>query len=155
MLPLVPAPIRPDFIYNGKEENMKYRVKTGKHDQFGKVYCKGDVLDTDMDLIAMFPNKFEKVSKETPITKAPAAPTDITPMVPQKNPPAPVPSSEEDDKDRGKDVTKNFPDAVDMDFKVFIQKHKHYVYDMDNMEKPVNPKPLKKAEVKKFIESQE
>ena len=154
MLPLLSsAPISQALIQNGKEKEMKYRVIEGSHDQYGKIYSKGDVLDVDMDLIAMFPNKFEKASKEVPITKAPAAPTDIIPMVPQKNPPAPL--QKEEKTNRGKDVTEKFPDAVDMDFKVFIKNRKHYVYDVDDMAKPINSEPLKKGEVKAFIESKE
>jgi len=44
---------------------MKYKVLEGSH-RHGKTtyttYNKGDVVDTAMDLIAMFPNKFVVVS---------------------------------------------------------------------------------------------
>ena len=48
----------------------KFKVAEGNHVQGGKVYTKGDVVESDLDLIKLFPQKFLLVQEQ----KAPAAP---------------------------------------------------------------------------------
>jgi len=43
---------------------MRFRVKAGKHQQDQQTYKKGDVVDSDHDLIAAFPSKFERVEDD-------------------------------------------------------------------------------------------
>jgi hypothetical protein len=59
---------------------MKFRVKTGRHAQPGgvrqaggpfkpeQVYTEGQVIEDDRDLITLFPNKFERVMDDTPVS---------------------------------------------------------------------------------------
>ena len=47
----------------------KFVVVEGLHAQDGVVYRKAGIIATDLDLIAMFPNKFKRVLDDTPQTK--------------------------------------------------------------------------------------
>ena len=49
----------------------KYKLKTGGHIQDGKEYNAGDVIDTDIKLDELFPNKFEKQAAEEPAEERP------------------------------------------------------------------------------------
>lgn len=42
----------------------RFRVKAGSHVQAGKVYPKGSVVESDVDLTKVFREKFEPLDKE-------------------------------------------------------------------------------------------
>ncbi len=124
----------------------KLLPKVGSHsetDDKGKLITHrsedGYVFDTDLDLIQMFPNKFERVQ--------------VGPDVP-KPPESKKPSKAEEDASNplGRDVTKRFPKAAEEDFKVFADGGAFFVCESDDPTKALNDKPLKKAQVEKFVE---
>lgn len=45
---------------------MKFKVLKGKHDHYDITYCEGEIVETEMDLEVIFPNKFERVDREVP-----------------------------------------------------------------------------------------
>ena len=55
----------------------KFKVKEGRHFEDGVKYEKGQVVETYRDLVAMFPEKFERVieapSASSPSTSPPAS----------------------------------------------------------------------------------
>jgi len=108
----------------------------------------GEVVESASNLAEIFKGKFEEVlvpppasdSKTTKVDAAPSPPTKINVVS------APLPA------DRGHEVTKLFPVAVDEDYRVFRRPDKmYYVYDVDSMDKSINEAGLKKAEVGGFI----
>jgi len=106
---------------------MFFKILGGRHSEAGKDYAKGDIVESNLNLIELFPNKFVRVEKQgsKSKTKAPAKP---------KNP-------------FGKDVTKEFPDAGVNGFKVYQNKDGYTLVDTDTPDKPCNDKPLDVMEV--------
>jgi len=78
----------------------RFRLQIGKHyTETGKKLIKGDIINTDLDLVKLFPNKFlfleeiedvveKPIQADTPIVKP--APIQITP-IPKKLVVKPVP----------------------------------------------------------------
>ena len=145
-----------------------YKLKGGQHNHSdGKTYKKGDLVESEADLTKIFTNKFEKVYETEeeaspgvsfPAVKVAQAKSKVTVVD------LPVDSKEEEEKEleeveekieekpekRGKEVTKNFSEAVEQDLKVFKKGRQYFVYDMDPAV-PLNEKGLNKGQVKKFI----
>ena len=135
-----------------------YYVKIGRHDQKDengnlKTYFAGDEVHSDRDLCAMFPNKFStiplamgdqppaKAVEEKLIVKKNDAKED--------NPPA---TSGEKEVSLGKDVTKDFPEAVKQDYIIYLNDKLLYIVDPEEPKLILNPKGFKKSkEVKPFI----
>ena len=46
----------------------KFKAIRGKHDEAGVTYGRGEIVETENDLVAMFPNRFEEIV----VTEAPA-----------------------------------------------------------------------------------
>lgn len=144
-----------------------YKLKGGQHNHSdGKTYKKGDLVESEANLAEIFTNKFERiyeteeapsVGTSFPSVKVSSAKSKVTIVD------LPADSKEEDEEefkeedeekeivDRGKEVTKNFPVAVDQDLKVFKKGRLYFVYDMDPAV-PITEEGLTKAKVKKFIE---
>jgi len=136
----------------------KFRLLAGIHVMQGRVYGKDEIICTSELLDEMFKNKFEKVHDSTPIAKAIVS--NIAPPA-AKAPVVDAPQVDEDDAGEvappdGDDVTADFQQAVDQDFKVFRRKEGrkslYYVYDADDLSKPLNDKGVKKGEVDGVIE---
>jgi hypothetical protein len=160
---------------------MLFQVLAGLHAQDGRIYKKGDFVECDTDLAKTFRNKFMQVSRpEVPKASAqPAKPEvvvfrqpvpvelptrpkptqNLAPAVAATTPvtaatPAPATVPAPADNPIGLDVTKRFPIAVDQDYKVFKSKGLLYVYDADDLSKPINAEGLvHKEDVTKAIEA--
>lgn len=117
----------------------------------------GDTVKTDVDLAAMFPDKFERAQglPETafvagPVSEGPPKPKDQPPV---KGKPSSTKSEEKSEKTSlGKDVTAKFPKAGEEDFKVFTKDRGYWVAESDDPTTPLNETKLKKDEVDAFID---
>lgn len=140
----------------------KYQVLEGSHYHDGRLHGKGDVIQTNVDLIAQFPNKFLKVGDSTPPTNSPAplvlGPAGSHGVDESKLPPKDLALTSEKPKPekkgatkseapKGKDVTDKFPDAAEEDFKVFKNEGQYFVYDADDLSQPKNEQGVDKAGV--------
>lgn len=156
---------------------MKFRVIAGRHVQDGRIFGKDEILESEHDLVSQFRNKFERVDDDTPVTpvKTPAPPgpapryvanppeTDarfgspVSPPAPEDAEEGTTPArtrkapAEKPSKPAGTDVTSDFAKAKEEDFKVFRDKGKLYIYDADDLSKPINPDGSNKGEVDKVI----
>ena len=120
----------------------------------------GRIIDTEMDLVKRFPNKFERVevnptAKSSPKDEAAPVVEEAAPVVVEDE----VAQVEEKSKSKskskthplGRDVTKRFPKADKNDFKVFSQGGAFSVVEADEDTVPLNEKPLHKKGVDDFI----
>jgi len=141
---------------------MKYRLKGGSHVQNNKIYHKGDIIDTSFDLCQLFRGKFEKVYEEVTdtgveIPNLRARPNISPPPLADEGKEAATsePSSDtgdvSDESQYGKDVTKDFPVAEELDVQVFEKSKWYTVIDTDD-NKVLNEKKLRKKEVKTFLD---
>ena len=64
----------------------RFRVKMGTHVEGGVRYVEGEVVDTSLNLIAMFPQKFDKVEGGWEERDAQPAPAEDSQTVPTANP---------------------------------------------------------------------
>jgi len=133
---------------------MTFRIKKGcgahsepaKEGEEARMYEAGDLIETEKDLCALFPGKFERVE-----------------VFPNKPEPTPEPEPEEQEEKEedtpakeerhplGRDVTDSFPEAKEEDLKVFADGGAYSVVEPDEDNKPLNEKPLKKRSVSTFI----
>ncbi len=140
----------------------KYRVIIGQHVQDGRSYNAGDVIESDVNLSAVFRGKFELVQEPLLTVAAPAP----TPEKKQEKEPEPEPEPDADEQDaegeeakeeeeseplEGKDVTASFKIAVDEDFQVIENEQGFWVYDADEPDTVLNKEALKKTQVRSFI----
>lgn len=156
---------------------------TGRMDDPNRVrkYLQGSVIESDRDLVSIFPNKFMLMSEDD---LAPAVDMDkrrsaVTAMIDSGN------WTDEDrhflehlsDKNferitarfsgavtastvenrtistLGEDVTSKFGRAYDSEFKVFKNaKNKHQVTTKTEVERPLNKEPLDGKDVEKFVD---
>ena len=129
-----------------------YKVIFGTHREDGVVYKAGEVVSTHTPLHTMFPGRFEVVGAGTaPERQAPAQ----KPAQANVGPQAPVVADEDEAPNapplanKGRDVTKAFPKAVEEAFQVFKTSDGTYnVYDEDVK---CNAKPLVKTDVNPCI----
>jgi len=131
---------------------MRFRLKpkTGSHaETIGKgkdakvvtyTAAEGHVFETENDLCEMFPNKFERV----------VVGEDIAPPSPSAQRRAAKPTAKA--SPLGDDVTKDFPTAVKNDFRVFAKGKAFSVAEPDEVGTAINPDPLEKGKVEKFID---
>lgn len=140
----------------------KFKVKSGAHDDGkGRIYHRGEIVESPHDLTKAFRNSFERVPDNTPATKNTAlarvtVPNDAPPetVYPVENEPTLEDDSASDTGEvtpTGMDVTGVFPAAKDQDFKVFKREGKYFVYDADDLTKPFNETGVKKAGVAAVI----
>ena len=139
---------------------MLYRLKqkVGEHEQNGRTYKPGDVIDTEKDLCAMFIGKFDLIHD-----------TDVEDSGKKTKPTISTPSDEDkDDKEDlkseslseeskyGKDVTENFKKALVIGVLVFEKVKKngkwYTVIDPDD-NSVLNKKNLRKGKVNGFLKS--
>lgn len=92
---------------------MKFKLLHGVHYENGMMHEPGDVVDSDKNLMALFVNRFERISEE----EAEKSPTG-RPVV-EKGPVG----------DLGEDVTEEFPIATNMGLRVFHSGREYRVVD--------------------------
>ncbi len=135
---------------------MQFKMIAGSLTHEGRVYNKGDVITTELPLDKMFVNSWQRLGTIVD-TSAPAptharrrAPTPAPEPLPED---APVQTAvaEPPVVNKGKDVTSNFPKAVDEDFLVYKKDMVYFVYDKDEPHVPLNAVGLGKLAVPKFI----
>lgn len=88
---------------------MLFELTGGGHDHFGKMYKKGDRIETDMDLRAKFGSKFKLISKEEsaePVSQPVLPKTDETKASTVKT------------LASGIDMTLTFPEAKEKSFSI-------------------------------------
>ena len=169
----VKSPLALSKIFNWEgERKMLYRLKGGNHNHSdGKTYKNGDIIDTDVDLAKKFPHKFEPIHDELEASEGTPFPSISITRPKSKVTVVDMPTEEETKEDtpvadveaetgekkagekvdRGKDVTKKFPSAVENELKVFEKGRKFFIYDLDP-NAPLNEKGLTKAKAVKFIQ---
>ncbi len=153
----------------------KLKSRVGNHAQKGpdgKVviyYAKdGNIIESNTDLSEKHPTKFERVDvpgsvkadtkkKKSDVQKAAKkGAKDIAPKKEKEEEDLKEEEEEEEEKEQiplGKNVTKSYKMAKDQDLKVFYKRYKgRFVTEAEDVFTAVNKKPLKKAEVNKFIE---
>jgi hypothetical protein len=123
----------------GKEIVMpRFEVIGGSHEQYGREYKKGDIVESSEDLTKVFRNKFRRVDDESRMSRG----TQTEGPLVMDVPPPPPPTKVAPPKVEGKDVTSRFEKAVEQDLRVFrVGKGKDaefFVYDADNLAKPIN-----------------
>lgn len=142
-------------------------VLSGKHHQGGRVYTKGQQVASSTDLVAAFPNKFQRLSSEldSPAPQAASGPAPPAPAAPTAEPEiaagaqdAPETAAEAgdgadtpSDVPEGVDVTDRFDAAVDACLHVYAKAGWHFIYEADNHVDPLNEKGLRADGVEAFI----
>lgn len=149
-----------------------FKVKAGIHFHSEKGEAEkeykagGEPVHTRMDLMKMFPEKFEEVAvssdyEEPAAPKKPAAPA--APKATEKektkeeDPAADEGKGQETGKSGlqgeplGEDVTDQFKTAKKNGFLVFRTDNGYLIADVDNSTKAINKKPISKAAVEEYI----
>lgn len=160
-----------------KTGKKKYRVVEGFHSHGELIYTKGMILESKLPLDQMFRNKLEVVPSEMPVSKPihkddyflPVSGAATHPGVKLKHRRKEVSQDPEWDDEEGvvaeaaeteeyaveqKDVTEMFPFVLEeaQDLRVFSDGKFYNVAREDNPDEYVNEVPLKKKEVKGFVE---
>lgn len=138
----------------------------GEGTNVGKIFKKGEIVESEHDLVALFPNKFREhnlVPASQAIDaaelaefrawkdakKAPPAPTEEAPPTEEKGT---TPPKEAVSSTLGEDVTSEFKAAIDAGMLVFKHEDMYFVTETDDPNKALNEKPLEDAKhVNKFI----
>lgn len=150
-----------------------FRLIGGNHiDQAGNTFGPGDVVETDMDLHAMFPGKFARVEPQAEPAGIPEKGSPYpapfvgssTTVDPESEPARPEPTVEqaddaeqdgptetEYDLDQSEDVTKTFPTAAKNGFRVKQRGRYFRVYDTDGRKLNAGGTILLKKDVDPFV----
>jgi hypothetical protein len=105
---------------------MQFKVlpKVGSHSDGRQTYRSGEVVESDVDLAALFPNKFEKLQEIRPVRRMDdevvGPPVEAMGPAPAKRPPG-----------RPKDVTKEFPLAAEKELRVTKSGSHYTVVEID------------------------
>jgi hypothetical protein len=122
------------FLQKERKNKMKFRLKdkVGSHFENGKEYKSGEVVNSNNDLIALFPEKFEKVNDSSEEKESSDSP-----------------------KNYGTNVTKNFPEAIELGVTIFRKRNEgFFVIDEDGT--LCNSESITtKASLSKFLRSLE
>lgn len=138
----------------------KFEVLEGKHVQNGRIFQKGDIVESKSDLCATWKNKFcevntsarSSVGKAVPNTASPPAQSAVDADETDKEKKAKGKKVEEESEViEGTDVTDQFTSAVEQDFKVYKNQGAYFIYNNDDLSKPFNENGVKKADVEKTI----
>ena len=116
---------------------MKFKILFGSHSDTTKTYQAGDVIESEVDLVAVFGEKFQSVSDEVQV------------RFPSEEPQEEPVQEETKEEPVGEDVTNqfdvsNFEDGL----KVFKRKRKYFVC-IDGEE--INQEGLSKKNVLPFV----
>lgn len=144
----------------------KLKEKTGQHEQNGKIYKAGDIVETEMDLTKKFIGKFELIHDENcvdsgidkPIIQTPTGKdVDDTDELKSASLSGKASKKKKSKKKEDEDVTRDFPFAEDIGVKVFKKLKSNgewfYIIDPDEDNVQMNKKMLRKKNVNKFIAS--
>jgi len=126
-----------------------FKLNGGTHEQEGTMYRRGQVIKTELDLIAMFGDKFVEVHPSTPsATPAPlidpatedlAAVQAAAKVAPGENAAEKAREVEKVTSVLGEDVSDQFPsDISDNDFAVIKKGKKFFLVDRDLPDEAVN-----------------
>lgn len=141
-----------------------FKVLAGRHVQDGKTYSKGDIVETNVDLVATFgANKF---SREVMLEQSQnfRQQTESEPVAePNVEPDAELSPSVLNTPKLGTDVSEEFSNTVDQGISVFKKavqekgkKRKSWLFFVVDNDKdpatPLNEVGLKKVQVQSFID---
>jgi len=141
-----------------------FEVLGGNHVQDEKTYKKGDVVETNMDLVTMFPRKFneivgpgKKAQKEvkgkTLNDELKEQGIDDLTGLPKEDADVDIDIDVCDIKSAlGKNVTELYPLATENNLVVLRKNSWFHVADADNPDVALNAKGMKKVAVKEFVE---
>lgn len=134
---------------------MQYRLLKGMFDYRKVVYRKGDIVETNMDLMKKFPNKFQPVFEgggaAIPEVQETAAPDLQQEQQEAEEQGDDIAETKPQEEVREEDVTHQFKIAVDEDFKVIKKGSNEYLV-FDNTDQVfVNEEPVKRNQVKRLI----
>jgi len=98
-------------------------------------YRAGDVVESDKDLAAKFPHKFERIAEIKPVAapsqQAPAQ-AEAAAVVPETAPDKPASKPKgKPGRPKGQDVTAQFSGAAEKDLKIVLRDDLYVVYDAD------------------------
>lgn len=151
----------------------RFQVVEGVHvGDDGRRYKKDDVVNSPHDLAATFRGKFRRMDTVQSVAEevgrqvggpGPSGPTFVPPT---GSAPVPEVPEEEDDaetapgtaegpvepgKPKGTNQTAKFPTAKEQDYSVYKSGGLFYVYDNDDLNKPINETGVAKGGVEKVI----
>lgn len=139
-----------------------YQLLDGKHYQNGKEYTRGDKIRTAMPLQAMFPNKFVLVQADDvlpqPVTPPPQRIDEdeeerSEPTHEQASSQAPAPPKAHFDTTDARDVTTDFPGAMENGWTVMKGKKDYFILDSMEGNSLTEQTFSSKAKVNEFLAS--
>jgi len=134
---------------------MLFKVLDGDHNEGGRTYEKGEVITSSRHLDQIFRCKFERLDVEAKPTPTPSTPQKAEERDLVEDKPVPAPKKKPAPPKKGILVNEQFKfDPVATGLQVFKVGGKFNVYDIDNLEEPLNPKPLTKAKVQTFLDEE-
>jgi len=131
---------------------------SGRHSQRGpdgktRIYLADEdaVIESDLDLAAKFPNKFERLDPIQPVGDPDGDPQA---EAPGEDPPVRIvlDLGEEPTSALGRDITHKFPKAQAENFLVLCDGGAFYVVEPEAPDVPLNSRRLHKDQVEPFIE---
>ena len=139
----------------------RYKVLEGSHGEGSRLYAKGEVFESEADLEKIFPGRFQclgdalekgpdpvqDLENEEERQISQDSPQETTEEPPQEQEPLPTIEGELVDGE-----FKFSPE--DTGLHVYQRGNRYFVYDIDNLEKPLNSKGLQKSKVQKFLNAQ-
>jgi hypothetical protein len=143
----------------------KFKVLAGPHVHSGRVYSKGDIIESEHDLAATWRNSFARVpdDEEASAGKRQQVIGEVIGGSPNQPPAEPAVNEDEGEVETdqsgksgplGTEVTKNFPKAIEQDFKVFKHESQYLIYNAEDLTKPIDGCPVAKAGVNALIEKE-
>lgn len=122
---------------------MKFKVIAGTHrDESNLEYKMGEVIETELPLTDLFPNKFEALPE---VVVTPKAKNEV--VTPEKE------ETSVEKESKGDDVTADFPLAAEKECSVFKSSKGYTVYD-EVEDKALTEKPVRtKTAVTKLLKA--
>lgn len=118
----------------------------------GKRYPKGSVIESSVDLAALFPKQFQRVGTQTVADEPVESPPEPAPA-PKVDPDRPA-AVKPIEYELGENVTGDFADDIgDKKVMVFKDGSRYWVSRKETPNEAVNEKAVKKAEVADIIAS--
>lgn len=117
-------------------------------------YKKGEIIESETDLVAKFPGKFERYVAElyAPPTAKPVAAPQPQPAAPATPATPPPNAAVVDEPDGPTEVTEEFTEAAEADLKVLVDDAGRFTLT-DKAGTIINAKPLTRAKMVKLIET--
>ena len=131
----------------------KYEVLCGNYFVNGVTYPRHSVIESDRPLTKTFMNAFREVPDSTPLTGASAEePPDDDEYFDEPKVEKPKAKSTKRGHGRGYEVTKKYPAAAELGFRVYKKDKTYWIYNVDNMTEPINENGLLKEDVEARIQ---